>query len=305
MLNIIKQAGQNNDFLHLIRLLSYANYQSLVDDEPLKVKFLSSLAAVFPKTEVEEIKVTDNYQIEIVTNFLTIVGGMGVMPSHYTEYILARSREKDFSFLNFINIFYDKLIKLFIKITTNNIYLEYEKYILTRKSEVSSNWIFIKNIIGVNQSIVEQNLPTALLKYAGLLVNLSRPVDVLKFILEDYLQLPIQIEQFIKEKQKLKQSELSRLGRTNNNLSESLYLGKYAYFYQNKIIIRIPKLNFQTYDKFLTDHTTQKSLREILNFYLGSNVKYQLIFLVAEQEKMTLLSSSKPRKLGINIWCKA
>lgn len=305
MKQIQKNQYSLHDFLQLIKLLNYFKDQAKINNsKPPKVKFLSSVNTKFPRNEIEEIRVTENNQIEITSNFLAIIGSMGVMPSHYTDYILACSREKDTSFLDFINIFYDSLIKSFIKITENNIYLDYERYITSKKSYIPKNWLSINNLIGVSSNIAEENLPPVLLNYTGLLINLSRPVAVLKLILSDYLQFPVEIGQFIREKQKLNNCELSKLGKNNHQLSQSLYLGTNVYFYQNKIAITVSDLDYRSYEHLLTDLVIQKSLHQILNFYLEAHVKYQLIFLVAENEKTTRLFVDKPRKLGVSMWCK-
>jgi type VI secretion system protein ImpH len=305
IVNMINYLNHNHcNFVDLVKMLIYLECK----ENKIEIQFLSSLSHKFPKTEVEigEIEKYDanTFKIKCFTDFLSLIGATGILPSHYTEYIITLSKEKDKSLLDFINIFYDKIIKLFIKIIKkSNIYLEYEAHVINQRGYGKQNWAFIYSLIGISHKN-NKVIPDSLLSYAGLLINTSRPSSILKTILINYLQLPVEIEEFIKEKQKLDEKELSKLGKVNNCLTNSLYLGCNAYFFQNKVIIRILDLDLKTYEQFLTDALYRKPLEQILTFYLKDNLSFKIIFLVKDSEKATWLSTKVPRKLGITIWCK-
>ena len=309
MSNIIVQINNgdldNCGFMQLLRLLTYLQIQL---GKNVKVKFVTSLSLKYPEHEVEKIIITDqdqeNIDLEVTTSFLGIIGTTGVLPSHYTESILEEKKAKDLSLLNFINIFYNRIIKSFANIIkAHNIELTYEDYLINDKQQ-SYNWNLINNLMGITPNIAQKFIPDLLLNNAGMLINASRSEWGLKTILSHYLQYPVEIEQFIAEKILLNPQELSTLGQDNNKLGCSFYLGQYAYFNQNKILVKICNLDLKIYNQFIYDQGLKKTLMQILDFYLDKHIDYKIVFLILEHEKFTQLGGINPRKIGINTWCK-
>lgn len=297
----------NLSFKQLLKLINVLKYQLLYK---VKVKFVSCLDLKLAKSEISSVNIinfgANEITVEVAANVFAVLGASGILPLHYSDYILAAAREKDVNLFNFINLFYNKSLYLFTKVLKkHSIYFQYDKYVLTQGKKVPSIWLALSSLIGIAPKTLTSTIPNVLVNYAGLLINSSHSSSALKAIISCYLQLDVEIEEFIPEKLKLEDNELSKLGKNNSNLGISFYLGYHIYFNQNKIIIKIYNLDFKTYDNFLTEGTNRKKeLMQILNFYLAKHLKYQLIFLVVESEKLTKLSNSNPRKLGVSVWCK-
>jgi type VI secretion system protein ImpH len=304
MSNIVEHINNGNlnncCFMQLIKILDHLETHS---EQNIKVKFISSLNLRFPESEVEKIAAINNKngtQIEVTIGFLGIAGTTGVLPSHYTQHIQDHKKQKDSSLSDFINIFYNRIIKLFI-----NIIKVYDVGPSTSNFEKqNSNLSGIYNLIGITPSIALKYMPNLLLSYSGALLNASRSALVLENILSCYLRYPVKIEQFIQEKVHLGYAELSMLGKYNSQLGSSLYIGEYAYFNQNKILIKISDLNFNAYSRFVHNKALNKNLDQILRFYVNNHINYEIIFFLLEKEKFTQLIDYVPRKLGVDVWCK-
>ncbi|WPY01671.1 TssG superfamily type VI secretion protein (plasmid) [Candidatus Trichorickettsia mobilis] len=287
-----------------IKLINYLEYKT---QSPVKFNFVSAIDFSFPAAEIRTIKLTHNNNIEVkaIANFLGIIGPTGILPAHYTEMIIEGGKVKDRELLDFIDIFYDKIIKLFLNIIKKyDIHLGYESYVLGGKSNSIHSWLPLTNLIGVSKKIADKAIPGFLLNYLGLLLNSSRSGYNLKIILSNYLALPVEIQQFISESITLDKRECSKLAKINNQLGVTLYLGQKAYFYQNRIKIIIGPMNLSIYSQLVIESEVRNTLNQILDFYLGAEIKYQLFFLLLDKDKPTQLSSNKVKLLGKNIWLK-
>jgi type VI secretion system protein ImpH len=290
-------------FLQLLSVLDYLDSRL---GKKLKVRFVSCMNLKFPEREIEKITVLENNQqleIEIVVNFLSIIGATGVLPSHYIEYVQECRKNKDSSLMDFINIFHDRLIKIFIKIKKLG-NLEFTHNNSKQQESEDINLNLIRSILGIMPNMATKIVPDFLLNYTGILAQTSKSELNLRIILSNYLGYPVEIKQFVEEKIALKYEQLSRLGKNSNLLGSSLYLGKSAYFYQNKILINIPALDFITYSRFVQDGDLKIKLEQILDLYLDKHFSYEIAFLVLENEKVTQLQYNFPRSLGRDIWCK-
>lgn len=290
-----------------LQLLSALDYLSNRLGERFKVRFVSSLNLKFSEREIEKINIlgqnNQQLQIEVIVNFLGIIGATGILPSHYTEYVQECKKHKESSLIDFINIFYDRLMKIFIKaIKLGN--LEFTHNDLRSPESEDINISMIQSILGIMPKMASKIIPDFLLNYAGILAQTSKSELTLRIILSNYLGYPVEVKQFSTEKITLKYEQLSCLGRNNSLLGASLYLGTNAYFNQNKIWIYVSGLNFITHSRLTQDEDLKIKLKQILDLYLDKHFSYEITFLVLENEKATQLQYGFPRRLGRDIWCK-
>ena len=309
IINFKKLDIKKIDFFQFTYLINHLVFKKNIK---AKIKYYASFSLEHPEGEIEAIKFTQNkdgeLEIRVITSFFNIVGTTGVLPSHYTEYIISSKKQKDYVLLDLTNIFYNRIIQSFVNIIAKNSFILENK--ISQANSINGNASHLDRLsylIGMPSkfNFINKDVPRFLLSYAGLLINRSRPVHVLKSILSHYYKLKIKINQFVEEKIKLECNELSKIGIYNSDLGKSLYLGNNAYFNLNKIEVIFEDLDYKTYKKFIEDKIFTQRLHEILKFYLDKNIKYMLIFLVRDSEKITFINSKSTRRLGLDIWCKS
>ena len=94
------------------------------------VRFRSLVSLGFPTAAISVVKSPSPESLfdpepaptEMIVSFLGLIGPIGALPRHYTETMLERIREKDFSLRDFLDLFNHRLISLF--------YRAWEKYCL-------------------------------------------------------------------------------------------------------------------------------------------------------------------------------
>jgi type VI secretion system protein ImpH len=307
--NIQKNQFEGCDFTQFIRMVNYLQYSIEGYELNTDLQFSSSLDLSCPQDAISKIefKYQGNNLINIkaTTSFLGIIGPTGILPAHYTESIIKAKKEKDTIWLEIINIFYDKIIKLFRDIVQrNSVCLEHEKYLLSHGVYQVKNWSSLVNLTGISTETAKEFKSNFFLNHIGLLLTGSRCAKVLKVILYSYLEVPVTIKEFVHESVKLASEQCSKLGNSNSILGKSLYLGHYADFYQNLITIKIHNLSIKQYNTLLPGLKLRTELENIFDYYLDMQVKYNLVLCLNDAEQATALNLKQPRRLGFNMWLK-
>ncbi|RMF83908.1 MAG: type VI secretion system baseplate subunit TssG, partial [Nitrospinota bacterium] len=119
--------GYRFSFFQAVRLLEhlYPHRQPVGQDaQPSHevVRFRTHLSLGFPASEIHEITPpTDEEQpAQMTVTFMGLTGPSGVLPRHYTEFLLERVRRKDYTLHDFLDLFNHRLLSLF--------YRAWEKY---------------------------------------------------------------------------------------------------------------------------------------------------------------------------------
>jgi len=82
------------------------------------VRFRSRIALDFPASQIHEFQTsfdehTEEERLDMLINFMGMVGMNGVLPIHYTETILDRIRRRDTSMWAFMDIFTHRAVSMF------------------------------------------------------------------------------------------------------------------------------------------------------------------------------------------------
>ncbi len=242
------------------------------------------------------------YQYTVFSNMLTLLGPSAILPAHYTERAIALLKEDDRSMIDFVDIFYNKLMySLYRILKSSDTVLSFQIYSLRRASRLPYVVRQVASFVGVQDDI--KDLST-MLRYSGVVAMHTRSASILQGMVSAFVKEPILITQFILVKLPIAKANLSQLGRKHCVLNDSLYCGSNAYLYQNKIIIKIKNLTLQKYKKLVAQKRDKSSpLNMLISNYLGRGLSYEVDLRVKESEKLTRYTSHKPLALGIDLWC--
>lgn len=255
-----------------------------------------------------------NYRIQF--NGLGLLGSNGVLPYHYTEFLLQRQKQKDDSFAQFIDLLNHRFVSLMYRANTkyaisNNIELSIDKPF---DGEAGDNFTrIIHSLVGIGTNKLQNRLSIhdhSLNYYSGLLIPKVRNEVGLKKILSSYFRLPVKIEQFIGQWQNLLDDVKTRLSTKefpkgqNAQLGISAMLGSRAWVIQSKIKIVIGPLSREEMNLFAPGTTTFKTMNEIVQLYLGIDQDYEFIMEMRRDDlpKQLVLSRDNPPIMGWNAW---
>jgi type VI secretion system protein ImpH len=93
------------------------------------IRFSARTSLAFPPSEIYELRrAMENGQMSMTVEFMGLCAAISVMPAPYTEFLLARARQKDYAMEDFLNIFNHRMISFFYRGWEKyRFFIEYER----------------------------------------------------------------------------------------------------------------------------------------------------------------------------------
>jgi len=284
------------------------------------LRFCTTQSLSFPASDITKISIKKNSneanQWKMHINFMGLTGSSGVMPYHYSEFVLKRQKLKDTSIRDFFDIFNHRQISLFYQASIKyNLSQDYErsKLHVTPTQEPDHHTHTLLSLIGIGTTGLQHRLYTrdeSLVFYAGLLTKKVRTAAGLKQIIHHHFSIPVEIREFIGQWQDLIDDVRTRLPGMevprgqNNQLGKSVLLGRKGWFSQGKIRIILGPLNKKQLHTFAPGTTALKALDEIVRLYINFEHDYDYVMRIRKSDipNRIELSKKSPPVMGWNTW---
>lgn len=262
-------------------------------------RFRSRIALDFPASEIHEIRETDSdldgrKKIELLVNFMGLVGPSGVLPIHYTELVLDRIRHRDTAMWAFLDIFTHRAVSMF--------YRAWSKYRFPvgyeRGEDGFTPYLFDFAGLGSSGLRGRMSLPDeTLLPYGGLIAQKPHSNNSLENILSDYFGIKAKIRQFFGQWLTLEPADLTRLGARNSTLAVNAIAGTKVWDQQSKFRVCLGPLDFKQFQAFLPNGSAHRALGSIVRFMVGLEVDFDVqLILSAKQVPSTVLTTRAVRR---------
>ncbi|QDU63421.1 hypothetical protein Pan216_43010 [Planctomycetes bacterium Pan216] len=307
------------------------------------VRFRNSNALAFPSNTIQSIAPPSGRRKVpmIESSFLGLTGQGGVLPSHYTELMLAVEREAEISerhaLRDWFDLFNNRLIAVFYwSWEKYRFYIPYERREFLRP-EPDPFTRGVYSVIGLGtgslrsrlhvrdeqaatndnqQGILAEIFDVGLVRYAGLLSQRPPSALGLESLLSDYFQLPVSVHQFEGQWLAIERPHQTRLGvrRGNNQLGHNAVAGEKVWNVEAKIRVRVGPLDFNTFNDYLPDRSSSSErknfflLVKMIRLYAGLelDVDVQLVLKGdAVPESQLSESDDVGPRLGWNVWVRS
>ena len=317
-----RHSDQQDLYSHKI-LTSPVGQDLLPSQEIVRFKALPSFD--FPASDIYDLKSlsTDSDELqpqqqrlllEMQVTFMGLTGPKGVLPEHYTELLLRRIRAKDFALKDFLDLFNHRIISLF--------YRAWEKYRFPiawerARLEKQDNDPFtqsLRGLVGVAIEPLSQRLSVnddVLLYYAGLFAQRPRSVSALQVLLNDYLNLPIVVEQFQGQWLYLEKTEQTRIfdayfaHHQHQRLGSDTVIGERIWDIRSKFRLRIGPLNYTQFERLMPEGDLLAVVCELTRMYVGPEFDFDVQPILYHEEIPACRldqSDSFDARLGWNTW---
>ncbi len=311
---ILRQTPHKFEFFQAVRLIERllpdrAPVGRFVSPDKEVMRFAAFSSFRFPASQIQNI-LWDGPVPVLVVNFMGLTGPMGVLPHYYTEMILDRLRNRDRGVADFFDLFNHRMISLF--------YQAWEKYRFTIAYERGERDRFshhLMDLIGIGTATLDKRLNVdddSLVFYSGLLSMRTRSAAALQRILEDYFDVPVEVEQFTGAWFRLSPKDLcvfDRASTESEQLGGGAIVGDEIWHQQSGVRLHIGPMPLGKYLDFLPTGTAYQPLRSLAQFTGRGELDFEVRLILKQEEVPAcelgrMPGDAEAPRLGWTSWAK-
>jgi type VI secretion system protein ImpH len=307
------------------------------------VRFHSHVSLNFPPSEIYDLvqAKTPEAPPRMSVAFMGLVGPSGALPRYYTEMVLQRARDKDFTLRDFLDLFNHRLISLFYRAWEKyRVLLGYERaevlaresrdrgpeayrdFVTTQRPKADRFSQCLLDISGLGAPALRYSAAArhelqprraigdeALRFYVGLLAQRHRSAIGLESMLGDYFGVALAVRQFCGQWLKLARENQSTFapGGIGGNmlLGVETVVGERVWDAQSKFRVRIGPLSYRQFQDFLPSGDAHHPVLHLTRLYAGQQFDFDVQLVLRAAEVPPCVLSGKPSccvRLGWDAW---
>lgn len=263
--------------------LSAAGHDENPADEAVRFKVAPSLS--FAAAPVRAARVLPSGAVELEVTFAGLTGPSGVLPQHYTELLIQRLQKRDRALAEFTDLLHHRTLALFHRAST--------KYRLASSHEQAWRWSrdrepfehALSAIVGrglAPTSRLRATADRAWLRFAAHYARSARSAIGLQSLLADFLDLPVQVRQFVGRWVEIPDEALSRLpsraeprGR-NLTLGGGAVLGRRAWDLGSKVRLELGPMSTERFLELRPDGELMARVRHMVTDYTDGLLDFEV-----------------------------
>jgi type VI secretion system protein ImpH len=309
--------------MRLVEQLSLRQGDNGRDAVARRVRFRNSLSLAFPAAELEDARATgsdgraldsaeaieqaaadgDIGDITITPAFMGLLGTVGALPTHYTEFFSERETwHRDRAARAFLDIFTNRALALH--------YAAWKKYRLAMQYELDRRERFLPlmlSLTGVGMDGLRDRLAEgegavfdqAIAHYAGAVRQRPVSARLLQQVLSDYFRVEVTVEQFVGAWYRVPAHQATRLGVANAGLGTTALSGDRVWQRDLRMRLLVGPLDRDAFDDFLPGGGAAEALVRWLTLLTGSCLEYEVrLVLKAEDVRGAGIGAGHGARLG-------
>jgi len=231
-----------------------------------------------------------------------LFGPNGPLPLHLTEYARGRMRnEGDRTFSRFADLFHHRLLGLFYRA-----WADAQPTVSFDRPDRDRFAYWVGSLFGLGMTSLRDRdaMPDlARLHYAGLLSAQTRNAAGLQAVLEDFFDLPVEVEQFVGRWVELPEKYRLRLGDSpeTGSLGRAATIGVRIWDRQQKFRLVVGPLRLADYERMLPGGESLERLVSVVRSYAGDEWIWDAN-LVLYRDDVPTLQLGGPARLGLTTW---
>lgn len=270
--------------------------------EPSKeaVRFGGHASLSFPASEIQALE-WEHTPPRMRVNFMGLQGQCGVLPYSYTQLIEDRTRTRDNTLRDWLDIFNHRFLSLF--------YRAWKRYRLPIDPARTRDMVFAVIGLGTKGLTARQSVEDeSLAFYGGLLGMQPRSAGALERMLEDYFRVPVEVEQFMGGWYTLSADALCRFEEretASECLGMGVVVGDEVWDQQSRVRVKLGPMSRERYEEFLPGRAGFTRLRELTRFYARDQIDFEAQLILQREDVPGCKLDEEPVQLGWTTWMKS
>lgn len=271
------------------------------------VRFSVKPGLSFPPSDVSRLEHKDqDGPAKMEVAFMGLVGPSGVLPHWYSEMVLRRIWNKDFTLAAFLDLFHHRLISLFYLAWKKN---RFEANYLSDARDRHSRYLLSLAGLGTPWPAERIGLPAeSLVFYSGLLSRAVPSAVQIEAVAEYFAGTRVRVEQFVERTLPISDEDLTRLGTGNAELGVSAVCGTLARECQSKFRVNMGPVGYREFYRFLPTGDLLGPIFSLIKFMVGIEYEFEVsVYLKRQEVPACVLGASGPEapRLGWSTWVKS
>lgn len=297
------------DFFQAVRLL-YKIYGSKkpVGGDALPhqevVRFRNKISLDFPPSQIDSIvrvedELSGQERLEMLVNFMGMLGTSGAMPMHYTEIAFDRLRYRDTTLWAFLDIFTHRSVSSFFKA-----WVKY-RFPVGYESGEDQFTAYLFDFAGLGTRGLRGRLDVvdeSLLPYTGLISQRPHSSNAIGNLISDYFGVEVKIDQLFGQWLKLNVQDTTALGKRSSVLGKTAIAGSSVWDQQSKFRIRLGPLTLQEYQAFLPVGSAYKPLGSIVKLMVGLEFDYDIQLVLKDTQVPACILTTRAMRRPMLGW---
>lgn len=288
----VTREGAEFEFHALVRLLEVfaqrddAGVGEGVDPSRESVRFRALVSMEFAQSDVSRAVLSgakDEPSVPhlVETQFFGLAGLQGPLPAPYTQRILARIQERDYSMRDFLDIFNHRLLSLLHKVRKN-----YWVGVSAAFPEDTAVGRVLQAFIGENSWLKNHMVPVrSLLSMAVCFWQRPRSAELLRMLLSIFLRTHVALKLFEYGWRRIHQDQQTAVGQRYAALGVDAVLGKRFLDTSYSFTIVVGPVSLERYFSLLRGGVLFEAIQHICHSFIGQHNQYRLNVLWSAKER--------------------
>lgn len=256
---------------------------------PCSARFRNRLAMRFPPSDIENISADDDGGVRITPAFIGMLGGQGVLPSHYSERIARHEKEHN-----------DGGPRAFLDMLSHRpVEMLYQAWTRRRPECIEDEFLDMLNALAgasADDDIIDRE---TLAFYAMQIRSRTVSAPLLAGMCTEYFGVPFKVEQLVGRWNELPASDQTQLGLASVQLDGGVMLGSRIYNCDARVRLHIGPLDKDRYERFLPGHPSAHHLQAMLELHCGIGMTWE-VHLIQRAGDMRGVHLNATTRLGVN-----
>ncbi|MEQ1827164.1 MAG: type VI secretion system baseplate subunit TssG [Pirellula sp.] len=303
-------------FTQLLRCLQIETGTRIGDEAVLEkqaVRLVPILDLNYPSCELADWQEpgAGESRPRLAVSFFGLFGPSGALPDHYTQPMIERTRNKDASLSEFLNIFNHRLLSLFYQVWEKHSFpVSFEtSFAAGQESLVSQSlWAIVQSRLGSSRNRLSID-DDCILYYGGLFSSCRPSMESLRACVSDFSGITCEIEPLVGQWLELDPTDQTQIGvialgeTTGNRLGVDSIAGQRVWDIEQRFRIILGPTTWKTLDDYLPANTTVRRITDLIRRYVGPEWDFDIQVLVKPEEvRGVVFDADSEFYLGWNTW---